>query len=64
MLVGFPRRPFVCYLGVVYTMDQEFVMRPCKFCTWMLNMSWDHFGLHQGQNVRVTMEFKVPIRHI
>jgi hypothetical protein len=24
----------------------------------------DHFGLHQGKNGRVTMEFKVPKRHI
>jgi hypothetical protein len=26
--------------------------------------SRDHFGLHQGQNARVTMEFKIPKRHI
>ena len=24
----------------------------------------DHFGLHQGKNVTVTMEFEVPKRHI
>jgi hypothetical protein len=26
--------------------------------------SQDHFGLHQGQNARVTMEFEIPKRHI
>jgi hypothetical protein len=25
--------------------------------------SWDHFGLHEGQNARVTMEFEIPKRH-
>ena len=25
-----------------------------------MNLSRDHFGLHQGKNVRVTMEFKAP----
>jgi len=25
-----------------------------------LNLSWDHFGLHQGKNVKMTMEFEVP----
>ena len=30
---------------VVYTM--KVVSRPCKICDWMLNLSWNHFGLHQ-----------------
>ena len=25
-----------------------------------MNLSWDHFGLHQGKGVSVTMEFEVP----
>ena len=29
----------------------------------MLNSSHDHFGSHQGKNVKVTMKFEVPIRH-
>ena len=45
-------------------MDQEVVPRPCKMCDWPLNSSHDHFGLHQGNNVRVTMKFEVPKRHI
>ena len=51
-------------LGVVYTMDHEVVPRPCKVCDWLLNLSRDHFNLHQGIYVKVTMEFDVPIRHI
>jgi hypothetical protein len=50
--------------GVVYIMDHEVVPRPCKICDWLLNSSRDHFGLQQGNNVRVTMEFEVPKRHI
>ena len=46
-------------------MDHGVVPRPCKIRDWLLNSSWDHFGLHQGRkNVRVTMEFEVPKRHI
>ena len=45
-------------------MDHEGIPRLCKICDWLLNSSWDHFGLNQGQNVRVTMEFEVPKRHI
>ena len=51
-------------LGVVDTMDHEVVPRPCKICDWLLNSSWDHFGLHPRQNVKVTMEFNVPKSHI
>ena len=51
-------------LGVVYTMDHEIVPRPCKICDWWLNSSHDLFSLHQGQNVKVTMNFEVPKRHI
>ena len=47
-----------------YTMNHEDVPRPCKISDRLLNSSWDHFGLHQGQYVRVTMEFKVPKIHI
>jgi hypothetical protein len=45
-------------------MDHEVVPRPCMICDWLLNSSQDHFGLHQGKNVRVTMESKVLNRHI
>ena len=45
-------------------MDHEVVPRPCNICDWLLNLLWDHFGLHQGKNIRVIMEFKVPKRHI
>jgi hypothetical protein len=48
------------HLGVVYTMDHEVVPQPCKTCDWLLNLSRDHFGLHQRQHVRVTMKFEVP----
>ena len=41
-------------------MDHEVVPRPYKICDWLLNSSQDQFGLHQGKNVRVTMEFEVP----
>ena len=44
-------------------MDHEVIPRPCKICNWMLNPSRDHFNLHQGKNVRVIMEFKVPKGH-
>jgi hypothetical protein len=51
-------------LGVVYTMDHEAVPRPCKICDWMLNSSQGHFGLHQGENIKVIMKFVVPKRLI
>ena len=44
-------------------MDHAIIPRPCKNCDWLLNSSWDHFRLHQGKNVRVTMKFEVPKRH-
>ena len=51
-------------LGVVYTMDHEVVPRPRKNYDWLLNSSQDHLNLHQGKNVRVTMEFEVFKRRI
>ena len=45
-------------------MDHEVVPRHCKFCDWLFNLSRDHFSLHQGKYIRVTMEFEVPKRHI
>ena len=47
-------------IRVVYTMDHEIIPRPYKICDWSLNSSWDHFGLHRGKNVKVTMEFESP----
>ena len=32
-------------------MDREVVPKPCKICDWMLNSSWEHFGLHQGKKM-------------
>ena len=51
-------------LGVVYTMDYEVVLGPCKSIDWLLNLSRDHFGLHQRKNVGVTMKVEVPPKHI
>ena len=51
-------------VGVGYTMDHEVVLRPYKICDWLLNLSHDHFSLHQGKNVRVTMEFEIPKRRL
>jgi hypothetical protein len=45
-------------------MDHEVIPRPCKICDWLLNSSRDHFGVHQGKNIKVTMEFEVPKTHI
>ena len=45
-------------------MDHEVILRPHKICDWMLNSSQNHFGLHQGKNVRVIMGFGVSKRHI
>ena len=45
-------------------MDHVVDPRPCKICDLLLNSSWNHFCLHQGKNVRVTMEFEVPKRHV
>jgi hypothetical protein len=39
------------------------IPRPCRICDWLLSLSRDHFGSHQGKNIRVTMEFEVPKRH-
>ena len=50
-------------LGVLYTMDHEVVTRPYRICDRLLNLSQVHIGLHQGKNVRVTMDFEVPYRH-
>jgi hypothetical protein len=33
--------------GFVYTMDHDVVPRFCNICDWLLNLSWDHFSLHQ-----------------
>jgi hypothetical protein len=47
-----------------YTMNHEVVPRPCKTCDWLLNSSREHYSLHQGNNVRVAMKFKVLERRI
>ena len=45
-------------------MDHEVVPRPCKIRDWLLNSFQDHFSLHQGKYVKVTMEFEVSKRHV
>jgi hypothetical protein len=30
-------------------MDHKVIPRLCKICDWLLNLSRDHFGLHQGK---------------
>ena len=45
-------------------MDHESVPKPSKIYDWLLNLSRDHFGLHQGIHISVTMEFEVPNIHI
>ena len=52
-------REIVIHGGVVYTMGHEGVPRLCRICDWLLNLSQDHFGLYQGEKVRVTMKFEV-----
>ena len=49
---------------IVRVMDHEVVPRPCKISDWLFNSCQDHLGLHQRKDVKVTMEFEVPIRHI
>jgi hypothetical protein len=41
-------------------MDHEVVPRPSKIWDWLLNSSWDHFGLHQGKNVKGDHEVRGP----
>ena len=36
-------------IGIVYTLDHEVISRPCKNGDWLLNLSQDHFSLHQGK---------------
>ena len=43
-------------------MDHDVVPGCCKSIDWLLNSSWDHFGLHQGKNGSVAME--VSRRHV
>ena len=45
-------------------MDHEVVPRPYKVCDRLLNSYRDHFGLHQGKNIIVTLKFEVSKRHI
>ena len=44
-------------------MDHEVVPRPYNICDWLVNSSHNHFGLHQGEDVGVAVEFEVPKRH-
>ena len=41
-------------------MDHVVTPRPCKIRDWMLNVSWDHFGLHQGKKCQSDHEVWGP----
>ena len=45
-------------------MDYEVISRPRKICDRLLNLSLDHVGLHQGKNIKVTIEFEVSKRYL
>ena len=36
-------------------MDQAVGLGRCKSDDWLLNSSWDHLGLHEGENGRGIM---------
>jgi hypothetical protein len=50
------------FLGVVYTMEYRVVLRLCKIC------DWPRLGTTllytKEKNVRVTVKFEIPKRHI
>ena len=41
-------------------MDHEVVPRPYKICNWLLNSSWNHFGLHQRKKCQSDHEVWDP----
>ena len=45
-------------------MDHEVVPRPYKICHRLLNLSWTTSVYTKEKNIKVTMEFEVPKRHI
>lgn len=46
-------------------MDHEVILDSFQICEWLLNLSWDHFSLHQEEiSVTMTLELKVPKRHV
>ena len=45
-------------------MHHEVIPRPSRICDWLLNSSWDHFGLYQENNVREIVEVEVFKKHI
>ena len=47
-----PKTGLLARQGVVYTMDHVVVPRPCKIYDCLLNLSWDHFNLHQGKKIQ------------
>ena len=58
------RLRWVTKLRLVYTMDHEVVPRPCKIVigSWTRLKTTSIYT--KGKNVKVTMEFEVPKRHI
>ena len=51
-------------LGVVYTMDNEVVPRPCKNVWLVVELVWGPFQFTPRKNVRVTMDCGVHKIHI
>jgi hypothetical protein len=43
----------------VYIMNHEVIPCSSKICDWLLNLSWDRFGLHQEKIIRVIIKFEV-----
>ena len=46
--------------GLLYIMDLEVIPYSLNYVIG----NWDHFGLHQGNNVTMTVEFEVSKRFI
>ena len=41
-------------------MDHEVIPRRCKICDWLLNLSGDHFSLHQEKKYQSDHEVQGP----
>ena len=47
-------------LADIYTMEHELSGDPVKSVIWLLNLSPDHFDLHQEKNVKVHHKGHMP----
>lgn len=50
--------------GVVFIIDHEIISCSLIIYDEPSNSSWDHFNVHQGKIVNLTMELKVSKRHV